>query len=39
MKRIYHKAKRHLKRHIKHIKKRLNFLEALRLYAGMPVGV
>gem|GEM_PF-4116344 len=39
MRRVYHRAKRHLKRHIRHIKKRLNFLEALRQFAGMPVGV
>ncbi len=39
MRRIYHKTKRHLKRQMKYIKKRLSFREALRLYAGMPVGV
>jgi len=39
MRRIYHKTKRHLKRHIRNIKKRLSFREALRLFAGMPVGV
>lgn len=38
MKRIYHKAKRHIKRHARYLKKRLNFLQALRAYAGMPVG-
>lgn len=39
MRHIYRKAKRHVKRHIRYIKKRLSFREALRLFAGMPVGV
>ena len=38
MRKITHNHKQH-KKHKRNQKKYLDFLEALRLYAGMPVGV